>query len=532
MPAKERQRVLRFLASWPLHALALLIALASVWAVEKLVTARGLEHFQQEISSTAAHLSEGGQKNVVLGAVMAIGRVDASARATAKGTLPPDNPEVARLLEQLDGEFELSNALILNAGGTIVAYHIDQGPAFTGRSLAQRPYFRAAMAGAPNMYAALGSNTGERGLYLAAPIIEKGATVGRPASNTMREAVPAAPGVVGVMVAKLGFDEVDRHLERMSHPVAVVSPEGVVFASNRREWLFRVISDQADLDAIRRDQRAAKAYENAPPQRLAIDPEGWLQDGDTRRKLFSAPIDWRDARGAWRLVGFEDPAHLFKTGERLLVGATAYLIVILFGLWRFAHQRVITRTTELENANRQLAALSTTDSLTGVANRRRFDHALTEEWLRARRNEQPLALLMIDVDHFKSYNDHYGHQQGDACLQAVAAVIRLHAKRVGDLAARYGGEEFCILLANTDIVAAQAIAELLRQDVEGLAIPHDKAPSRRVTISIGVAVMPAQHGSVADPLLESADKALYQAKHGGRNRVVLAEYVDADSQPA
>jgi len=183
--------------------------------------------------------------------------------------------------------------------------------------------------------------------------------------------------------------------------------------------------------------------------------------------------------------------------------------------------RVAERTRDLEQANEQLAALSMTDGLTGIANRRSFDAALDSQLNRSARTSQPLALLMIDVDYFKSYNDFYGHQQGDACLRKVAQQLQAHARRAGDLAARYGGEEFVMLAADTDTGRAAALAEDLRAALEGANLPHEKSPMGRVTISIGVAVMVPDDRQTPELFIRMADKAMYRAKEQGRNRVVM-----------
>lgn len=169
-----------------------------------------------------------------------------------------------------------------------------------------------------------------------------------------------------------------------------------------------------------------------------------------------------------------------------------------------------------------LRSLVFVDGLTGVANRRCFDEALQAEWRRCRRNGTPLTLLMIDIDHFKRYNDRYGHQTGDACLQKVAATLRKGLNRSHDLVARYGGEEFACLMPECDHPAGQAKAEELRAAVQALGIPHDDSPTaNQVTLSIGSAMMRPDNTRTADTLVAVADAALYQAKHSGRNRVVV-----------
>lgn len=177
----------------------------------------------------------------------------------------------------------------------------------------------------------------------------------------------------------------------------------------------------------------------------------------------------------------------------------------------------------LREANAQLAHLSETDALTGIANRRRFDRALHEEWQRSRRHEQPLSLLIIDVDHFKRYNDALGHPQGDHCLRQIAEVLKASARRAGDLAARYGGEEFALLLPHTGGDEARAIAQSCIEALDTVELPHPDSPlAAHVTLSIGVASAAAGNEQVPHSLVDAADAAVYAAKRAGRHRAVLA----------
>ncbi|QGZ39507.1 diguanylate cyclase (GGDEF)-like protein [Pseudoduganella flava] len=175
----------------------------------------------------------------------------------------------------------------------------------------------------------------------------------------------------------------------------------------------------------------------------------------------------------------------------------------------------------LAGLNAALEKLALQDGLTGLANRRQFDVSLGNEFSRATRHGAPLALAMIDVDHFKAYNDRYGHGAGDICLRAAAQAIRRQTPgRAGDLAARYGGEEMAVLLPNTDVAGAHAVAERMREAIAALALPHAGSPHGIVTISAGVAAMVPRRGvDAASALLELADRALYAAKAAGRNRV-------------
>ncbi len=167
-----------------------------------------------------------------------------------------------------------------------------------------------------------------------------------------------------------------------------------------------------------------------------------------------------------------------------------------------------------------LRDLSFKDSLTGINNRRAFDENLEKEWRRARRNRTPLALMMLDIDCFKAFNDTYGHQEGDSCLKEVARVIMANLKRPADFAARYGGEEFVVLLPETAWDDAVVVAETIRLGVAALEIPHKKSDiAEYVTLSAGVACLVPDEEQSADNLMKVADLALYAAKSAGRNRV-------------
>ncbi|MDB5917346.1 MAG: diguanylate cyclase response regulator [Massilia sp.] len=176
----------------------------------------------------------------------------------------------------------------------------------------------------------------------------------------------------------------------------------------------------------------------------------------------------------------------------------------------------------LADANIELQKLAALDSLTGIANRRRFDEVLRAEWRRGQRDKKPLSLLMCDIDCFKSYNDTFGHLAGDLCLKKTAAVLTEHLKRPADVAARFGGEEFAIVLPDTDQSGALLIANACRTHIEQLAIDNPRSPNGVITMSIGlITIVPSRAGS-AEALVAAADKALYQAKNDGRNQVVLA----------
>ncbi|HUR82430.1 MAG TPA: GGDEF domain-containing protein [Thermoanaerobaculia bacterium] len=183
--------------------------------------------------------------------------------------------------------------------------------------------------------------------------------------------------------------------------------------------------------------------------------------------------------------------------------------------------RVDEQTAELQVAVKQLEALSHEDDLTGIANRRLFERRMAEEWNRARRHQQALALILLDLDHFKDLNDRRGHPAGDDCLRRVGSFLNDTIRRSGEVVARYGGEEFAILLPGTDADGAIRVAETLREGIERLAIPYGNG--RRMSASCGVAAMTPAIDATADQLVASADRALYAAKHSGRNCVRVAD---------
>lgn len=200
-------------------------------------------------------------------------------------------------------------------------------------------------------------------------------------------------------------------------------------------------------------------------------------------------------------------------GLALLLFGSAILVMILVLQTELRRRRA---------AETELANLAATDKLTGLANRRRFDDALEFAWRQGRTCRRPVALLLVDVDHFKQLNDVIGHQAGDAVLAAMGACLRAFPAGSAGLVARYGGEEFVVLLPDVALEEAKAAAELLCGQVYGLGQPHPRSKTGRLTISVGVAAAVPTIGSTAADLVRAADLALYEAKHAGRNRVMTA----------
>lgn len=221
------------------------------------------------------------------------------------------------------------------------------------------------------------------------------------------------------------------------------------------------------------------------------------------------------------ITGLDDQESVdraFEVGAIDFVTKPIHWPVLRQRVRRLIQQAQIQR--ELEVANQELQRLVTIDGLTQVANRRRFEEYFTQEWQRMAREQLAISLILGDVDFFKFYNDTYGHQAGDRCLQTVANTIRNTVKRPADLVARYGGEEFAVILPKTDTEGAIMLAETICSVIRKLAIPHSSSQvSPYVTISAGVSTTIPKPGSDLQQMIEIADQALYQAKSDGRDRV-------------
>lgn len=205
---------------------------------------------------------------------------------------------------------------------------------------------------------------------------------------------------------------------------------------------------------------------------------------------------------------------------------------LLMDVWVDVTQ-FVRKSRILEAINRELAIQSTTDGLTGIANRRRFDQALSAQQNATQTTATPISLLMIDIDHFKKYNDFYGHQAGDECLRKVADLLAQCTRRSGDLLARYGGEEFVLFLPGMDLKSATDVAKDCLVSIARAKIPHQTSPTHQyLTLSIGIASILPDASLNAANLIGAADRALYRAKSGGRNRYYIAQGEEWDASEA
>ncbi len=260
----------------------------------------------------------------------------------------------------------------------------------------------------------------------------------------------------------------------------------------------------------------------------------YLPSGSYRFRVTAANSD-----GVWNEEGAALDLKLepfFYQTKRFYLLCIAAGFLVLFVAWKISvrqleerekhlAQLVEEKTEELKAANLELRQLVDSDGLTKIANRRRFEKFLADEWHRALRFEAEISLVLIDIDHFKLFNDTYGHQAGDDCLKKTAEALAATIKRPTDLAARYGGEEFAVILGRTDAAGALNVAKEVLEDVRNLKIPHSSSKTcDSVTISLGVATLTATLNLTAADLIKAADKALYRAKENGRNQVCVFDF--------
>lgn len=244
------------------------------------------------------------------------------------------------------------------------------------------------------------------------------------------------------------------------------------------------------------------------------------------------PLDYQPVRNLLQDLGVGPyTGHATITLGRLLqdYGIWLALVLVIVLLLTALVVRMKLLNAQLRNAKAQLQNMALNDSLTGLANRHRLDDFLSQEWRQSARNQQELSAILFDIDHFKHYNDCYGHVAGDQCLRQVADMTAELFRRANDLVVRFGGEEFLIILLDTDANQAEQLAEALRSKVADMAIPHaSSAVADHLTISIGTATCLPDANIQPERLIRAADSALYQAKEKGRNNVVCT-YCDQHS---
>jgi diguanylate cyclase (GGDEF)-like protein len=297
------------------------------------------------------------------------------------------------------------------------------------------------------------------------------------------------------------------------------------------QLMGRILVDVGDLRFATNGQDALRLARESAPDLILLDAEMPGMSGFELLKTLKAQSSLADVPVIFITshieAGFEVSA--------LDMGAADFIAKPLKSSRVLARVRTQLRVKHMADELRRNA---TTDALTGVANRRQFDESLEREWLRTRRSGDPVALLMIDVDHFKLYNDLYGHPKGDVCLRHVAQALLSACKRPADLVARYGGEEFMILLPQTPRHGAERIAQQVLDAVAALGIFHENSQTTHyVSVSVGIACLDdasvsrenLSHALRASDLVQAADEALYSAKEAGRGQAKLRDIADADA---
>jgi diguanylate cyclase (GGDEF)-like protein len=338
---------------------------------------------------------------------------------------------------------------------------------------------------------------------------------GPPMVALMRRCAPGACGPAAAVIAMLPMTWIQSGFDGLflgrNGAIALTDDRGTLLA--RQPYLPDAIGHRFVAPSlIARVPHGAAAIYN---KRSAVDglccrvTAGWI---DGLPLLVFVSISRADILRGW--------SHLAVVILFAVVVLSGGLVVLTLLLARQVNRKLQV-DRQLVSANTRLAELARTDALTGLLNRRGFDEVMAREWWRARRETKPISLLMLDVDRFKIYNDHFGHPAGDGVLRALGACILSHIRPPGDVAARYGGEEFTVILPDTDLAGAAEVAEAIRAGVEGLAMPHAES-GVVLTVSIGAAAFTAAGAiGTAEALLAAADAALYESKGAGRNRVTL-----------
>jgi diguanylate cyclase (GGDEF)-like protein/PAS domain S-box-containing protein len=416
---------------------------------------------------------------------------------------------------------------LLNADGVVLARSPDNG-SFVGRDTSNSPLFRDPLlqsASGPFYFKSPFDGTQRLSFYQRSdrfPLMVLAAMQKDEVLAPWRNAAIAHMSFVlalAALVAVIGFYLV-RQLQRGQEMAAILAT---------KEASFRMLAEESS-DMVTRIGLDERIYYASPsstrivgwrseqlvgtPALAGVNPEDLPRVAELvaalkRGEAEEARITYRTRHREKVEIWLESNMRVTRTGSGEIDGVVA----------------ISRDMTEQKNLEGKLETLATEDGLTGLANRRRFDERLEEEWSRAYRDGTCLSLLLLDVDHFKRFNDQYGHPAGDACLQSIANILSAEARRPGDLAARYGGEEFAILLPNTDTAGCAQIGERIRLALEKAAMPHSQnLPCGRVTLSLGGAICQpkAEKSRVCTSLIDTADRALYAAKRGGRDRLVMS----------
>jgi len=387
---------------------------------------------------------------------------------------------------------------VLDATGlSVAASNYNEPGSFVGTNYAFRPYFTGARARGDAEYFATGIISHLPGLFVAHRILDNGK-------------------FIGVVVVKIQFQSLEAAWAQLGDDVFVTDSHKITILTDVDAWRYHSLGPLPL--AVQQSLLRSGQYGTAPLTPLPFDPQPGRPFATPAGAHFVAITARVPARG-WTLYLAEpiDPA-LRSAGQ----AAEIYgLILTMFAigiavLVRMQIQQYFTAKARNEENQR----LAITDSVTQLPNRRAFEAALARQWRQGVQTQSSLAVVMIDVDHFKLFNDRYGHPAGDECLRVVAAILRETTESPTELAARYGGEEFILLLPNTGLSRALAVAESVRAAIRNRQLPHETSPlGGVVTVSLGLAVCIPSSELSPEGLIAAADAALYMAKNNGRDQV-------------
>lgn len=423
-------------------------------------------------------------------------------------------------LSAIVGERSGATIMFLDSNGTVVS-RFPHDPALVGRNLGNVPAVATLLQASSGRFEAIRLD-GKQAFWGYVKLAD---TNMRLAVNFDRSAV-LAPLHRGIVQAIVIFGLVASGIA-----VLIWLGGNTLFASPMRELdeLLQATLDNMDQGLIVVDKHGRLPICNTRAMQLLDLPPHLM----SRRPTSEAVIAYQQERGEFANCSDEVRSRVFPRtfgeGRSIYERERPNGIVLEVRTVPFAGGGVVrtyTDVTARRNAERILEGLVNKDGLTGLGNRRFLDATLQKELARAKRSGSELALIMVDVDFFKAFNDRYGHLAGDACLQHVAAGIEAHIQRPGDSAARYGGEEFAVVLPDTDLAGALKVAEQIRQAVADVKREHLGSQFGFLTISAGVAAVAHNQHSSVDAIIEAAEKALYNAKSCGRDRVEVAQMMD------
>ena len=482
--------------------LASLLVAAALFASGVLVLLQSREDAWYQAQQSAANLVLALERDIS----REISLYDLSLRGVQEGLRLPGidqaSPAIrqAALFGRAAGAEDLGAIAITDAAGNVINASTPRGP--HGLTLDDRDYFLA-----------LRDNR-SAGLFISRPFISR-LVAGVPSIGFSRRITDADGGFGGVVVGALHLS----YFEKLFARFDLGAHGSVTLARADGRMIFRQPFHAEDFDRDISKSAVFQQFRKSPAgelvQHSSFDGVSRLfayRQVDNLPLIVSVGMSLDEIYAPWRrrvvLVG----------GVLLLLCGATIALGLLFR--RELQRRLVADVAVMESA-RRLAVMASTDGLTGVANRRSFDLEFDREWRRAMRTASPIALLMLDVDCFKAYNDEFGHQAGDVVLQSVAAAVNGCVRRPGDLVARYGGEEFVVVLPDTPASGAQVIAGNIRAALAAQAIANPGGPTGFISVSIGIAVAIPQIGMTESGLLKQADLAMYEAKHTGRDRAVL-----------